>query len=216
MTPQPTETQQWLSLKEASEQLSVHATTLRRWADKGDIPVMLTPGGHRRFSSVDLDQFVHNRHGMRNHRKVEQAWANRAVAAARKEATHPHNMPWMAALDEPNRQRGRLLGQQLMALTLQFIAGDEDAHILTEARRLGEAYGQLCRQMEMPLTAALQISMSFRDSMIEAALTLPENMNIRPEANVRLLRRINTLLNSVHLAVATIYDGSKNDTLPGA
>ena len=39
----------WLTLSEAAEQLGVHPTTLRRWADNGDIPVSVTPGGHRRF-----------------------------------------------------------------------------------------------------------------------------------------------------------------------
>jgi hypothetical protein len=35
---------------------------------------------------------------------------------------------------------------------------------------------------------------------------LPETANIRAEANVRLLRRVNALLNAVHLAVADVYD----------
>lgn len=53
--------------------------------------------------------------------------------------------------------------------------------------------------------------MFFRDSLIETALQLPETANIRPEANVRLLRRVNALLNAVHLAVADVYDAADSD-----
>ena len=53
----------WLALKEASAFLGVHFTTLRSWADRGDIPVFRTPGGHRRFSIDDLRRFLAERAG---------------------------------------------------------------------------------------------------------------------------------------------------------
>ena len=43
----------WLTLKEACDFLGVHYTTLRSWADKGEISVFRTPGGHRRPSRSD-------------------------------------------------------------------------------------------------------------------------------------------------------------------
>jgi excisionase family DNA binding protein len=52
---------QWLSLKDASDFLGVHFTTLRGWADRGEIPVFRTPGGHRRFSVADLRRFLAER-----------------------------------------------------------------------------------------------------------------------------------------------------------
>ena len=52
---------QWLTLKEASDFLGVHYTTLRTWTDKGEIAVFRTPGGHRRFSLADLRRFLEER-----------------------------------------------------------------------------------------------------------------------------------------------------------
>ena len=52
------EVENWLPLGQAANRLGVHPTTLRRWADKGDIPFFLTPGGHRRFAVSDLDAFA--------------------------------------------------------------------------------------------------------------------------------------------------------------
>ncbi|MBM3302993.1 MAG: helix-turn-helix domain-containing protein [Deltaproteobacteria bacterium] len=37
----------WLTIKEASELLRVNVSTLRRWADRGAIKALRTPGGHR-------------------------------------------------------------------------------------------------------------------------------------------------------------------------
>jgi len=49
----------------------------------------------------------------------------------------------------------------------------------------------------------------FRDTLVEVAIHLPEVAHVRPEANTRLLRRINTLLNVVQLAMADVYDQDK-------
>jgi hypothetical protein len=49
--------------------------------------------------------------------------------------------------------------------------------------------------------------------MIETALQLPDNVHIQPQANMRLMRRINTLLNTVHLAIAEVYDA--HNSVPG-
>ena len=56
----------WLTLKEACDFLGVHYTTLRSWADKGEISVFRTPGGHRRFSLADLRRFLDERAGHGN------------------------------------------------------------------------------------------------------------------------------------------------------
>lgn len=205
--------EQWLSLSDAARRLNVHPTTLRRWADNGDISVMLTPGGHRRFAQSDIDQFAQNRHGLRRLSGIEQVWADRALTVTRQEIVAHRDAPWMITFDEATREQNRVMGRQLMALTLQYISNGDDDRLIDEARRIGAAYGRTCQQIDMPLTDALQASMFFRDTMIESALQLPENVNIRPEANVRLLRRINTLLNAVHLAIAEVYDAA--NSVPG-
>jgi len=51
----------WLSLGPASRLVGVDPGTLRRWADAGRMQAFTTPGGHRRFSRVDLDRLVASR-----------------------------------------------------------------------------------------------------------------------------------------------------------
>lgn len=200
----------WLTLGEAAELLDVHPTTLRRWANSGDIPTLVTPGGHRRFAATDLARFARERSALRNVNGFAGLWATKALAYTRQESMARRKESWLTYFDEEGRSRNRLLGQQLMGLTLQYLSSESNeetsASILEEARRIGRLYATNAREQGLPLRATLEASMFFRDSLIETALQLPETANIRVEANVRLMRRVNALLNAVHLAVADVYD----------
>jgi DNA binding domain, excisionase family len=53
----------WLTLSDVADMLGVHEGTVRRWADTGKLPSYRTPGGHRRFLSEDVIQFLAQRRG---------------------------------------------------------------------------------------------------------------------------------------------------------
>ena len=208
----------WLTLSQAARFLDVHPTTLRRWANNGDIQAMVTPGGHRRFAATDLARFARERSALRNVQGIAGLWATKALAQARQGVVTHRHKGWLANFDEEGRSRNRPLGQQLMGLTLQYLSSESSeensASILEEARRIGRLYAQYALEQGLTLRATLEASMFFRDSLIETALQLPETANIRPEANLRLLRRVNDLLNAVHLAAVEVYEnGGDPDSL---
>lgn len=47
-----------LSTSEAARHLGVSLSTVRRWSDLGHLQGYRTPGGQRRFSVEQLDEFV--------------------------------------------------------------------------------------------------------------------------------------------------------------
>ncbi len=215
----------WLTLSEAARLLDVHPTTLRRWANNGDLPVFVTPGGHRRFAAVDLARFARERSALRNVHGIAGLYATKALAYTRHEVSSHGQDGWLALYTEEGRNRNRLLGQQLMGLTLQYLSSESSeghsASLLEEARRIGHLYAVNAVEAGLPLRATLEAAMFFRDNLIETALQLPDSVNIRPEANVRLLRRVNSLLNAVYLAVAEVYEtggpvASTEATPPGS
>jgi hypothetical protein len=77
---------------------------------------------------------------------------------------------------------------------------------LQEAERIGRAHAENALRLGLPLVEALQVMLFFRDTVVEAAIQLPEAARARPEANLHLLRRINALLNAVQLAIAGAYE----------
>lgn len=48
----------WLQVADAARYLGISPTTLRKWADAGDLPFVKTKYGHRRFLKDDLDLFI--------------------------------------------------------------------------------------------------------------------------------------------------------------
>jgi excisionase family DNA binding protein len=47
-----------LTISEAARYLGVSLSTVRRWSDAGALPSYRTPGGQRRFSRDQLDDFL--------------------------------------------------------------------------------------------------------------------------------------------------------------
>ena len=187
--------------------LGIHSTTLRRWADNGQIPFLRTPGGHRRFALSDLNQFAAGRRQGQSSSSIEQLWAEQALTQTRRAITDHKDDTWLALYDDQMRERHRLLGRRLMGLTLQYISDPEtNGSLLAEAEEIGRQYGRLSLQANLPLTQALQTTLIFRDMLVDTAFQLPSSASIKPEANLRLMRRINELLNVVHLAIAHIYE----------
>lgn len=45
-----------LTLADAAKRLGIHPSTLRGWADRGLIPHVRLPTGHRRFLAPDVDR----------------------------------------------------------------------------------------------------------------------------------------------------------------
>lgn len=203
------EMENWLTLKQAADQLNVHPTTLRRWAESGDILYMRTPGGHRRFSDKDVQKFAADRRRLKNVSELEQLWAEKALTQTRREIVHRPDQSWMSQQDSETREKNRGLGQRLLGLILQHLAGEESNDLmLAEARLIGQEYAWLGLGMGLSLTAALEASMFFRDNLLETALQLPETARVQPEASLRLMRRVNELLNAVHLAIAEVYESA--------
>ncbi|MDH4038725.1 MAG: helix-turn-helix domain-containing protein [Candidatus Krumholzibacteria bacterium] len=197
---------QWLTLTEAAEALRVHPTTLRRWADSGQVPVFLTPGGHRRFAMSDVRDIAARRHSVRRVGPVERIWAEQALKQARIKIAEQEQSRWMKIQDDRGRDKHRNMGQQLMGLILEFLTTEEeDENLIRRAREFGRHYGRASREIRLPLTEALQAAMFFRDTLTTTAVQLPDNIRIPTSSQVRLIHRIGRIVNEVQLGVADAY-----------
>ncbi|HEU4929767.1 MAG TPA: helix-turn-helix domain-containing protein [Candidatus Krumholzibacteria bacterium] len=206
--PTPDATQ-WMTLTEAADALRVHPTTLRRWADSGQVPVFLTPGGHRRFAASDVRHIAVRRHAVRKVGPVERIWADQALAAARQQLAAQESERWLKQHDGGARDRNRQMGHQLMGLILAYLTDDDDdGPQLAQARSIGTQYGNASRDLGLPLSDALRAAMFFRDALTTSAVQLPENVRIPTGSQVRLVMRINRIVNEVQLGVADAYAAS--------
>jgi excisionase family DNA binding protein len=51
-------TARFLNVGQAAEYIGVSAASLRKWSNEGLVPVYRTPGGQRRYTREDLDDFM--------------------------------------------------------------------------------------------------------------------------------------------------------------
>jgi excisionase family DNA binding protein len=200
---------EWLSLKDAAGLLNVHLATLRRWADNGDVPHMVTPGGHRRFLRNDVLAFAAAHTVSGRAESMPAVWATRAMEQARTDLPAVAGAHWMQSMDTPMRERHRAIGRKLMALTLQYVSSDDEAnsaHLLQEARAVGLEYGEANVQAGVSLSDSMQAALFFRDRLLDASLELPETTRPRSSDQRKLLKRINAMLSVVQLALAEVYE----------
>ena len=191
-----------LTLKHAAERLSVHPATLRRWADQGDILVVVTPGGHRRFPRSEIERLARRRGG-----SLSASWEEQALSHTRAEIAEHRDESWLANLDEKDREAQRQLGRRLMGLMMQYVSvADDGEDLLKEARTIGRAYAEVTQRTGLGLSETLQATMFFRDNIVESVILLPDTVRMRPKANKGLLRRINTFLNAILWGVTVTYE----------
>ncbi|NDJ76116.1 MAG: helix-turn-helix domain-containing protein [Chloroflexi bacterium] len=203
-----------MTLSEAAEFLGVHPTTLRRWADSGDIPFKLTPGGHRRFLRAELVAYLDPEQTppeVQDH--TGRAWENLALVETRQRLLEHPEPHWLMAFDRHHRDEKRELGRRLMGLIMQHIsAPDHDDQLLIEARSIAARYAQNCVEAGLPAADGIEATAFFRDTLTEAALQLPQLADLEGEAQLRLLRKLNQVFNVVQVSFVEYYDALSNRT----
>ncbi len=199
--------QQLLTLKEAAGRLNVHPATLRRWADNGDVLVMVTPGGHRRFPVSEIERLVGDRSVTESSEAVGSNLVEAALQNARAEIAEHPDYAWMAEMSETERIQMRSMGRHVMSLLERFVGEDEDDAILIQAAEsMGREYASSTRGFGMNLPAVLQAMTFFRDRILEAAVALPAAARMDQAAGQRLIRRVNTFLNTILLSLAESFE----------
>lgn len=201
---------EWMALAEAAQYLNVHPTTLRRWANNGEIPTTVTPGGHRRFQRADLEAFAAEHRRLKTVGGLERIWSQNAFQETRQRIGHAEGGNWLAAFNDADREHKRQMGRRLMGLTMQYIAAPQpDETLLAEAHAIGVAHAENALGLGMGLADALQILQFFRDTLVEVAVDLPASTAVRTEASLNVLRRVNTVMNAVQRGLAERYEADR-------
>jgi len=206
---------QWLSLKDASDFLGVHFTTLRGWADRGEIPVFRTPGGHRRFSVADLRRFLAERSsslaGVNESGLVDVALARVRQEMERKEVV---SQRWHYALEGDAEQERRQRGRQLFSLAVSYVLKPHQrSRILENGRELGFAYGQEAVHSGVSLAETGRAVQFFRRQLIEV-MHAEDTEHGRDAADLQIERLIDQFIDEVLYAVLDGYEQSKGAAAP--
>lgn len=202
---------QWLTLKDASELLGVHFTTLRAWADKGEIAVFRTPGGHRRFSVADLRRFLEQRAGQAvNAEPVadSEAFVSELVGRVRAEIQRVPNeeMQWHYQLDDSARAVRSQRGRELFALAIAFVLkAKQRTRILEDGRQLGMEYGREAAHSQVSLKDTGRAVQFFRSQLL-GFLRSDMHAEGLDADDMRVQRLVDQFIDEVLYAVLSGYE----------
>jgi len=199
-------TGEWLSLSEVAKVLGVHPSTVRNWADQGQMPVHRTTGGHRRFkrSEVELWQQAQRHNGPNEAQLVIQ----NALKRTRFQITEGHLQAedWYQKLDEAARGQYRISGRNLMQGLLVYLsAGGAEAE--AEARSLGYEYAARGRRHGLSVLDATQAFLFFRNSLLDAMLSVYEAASVSSsQAWSDMFRKINAFTDGILVTLLETYE----------
>jgi excisionase family DNA binding protein len=203
----------WLDLSEAAHFLGVHFTTLRRWADAGQVPCIRTPGGRRRFAVDDLQRFLD---GLRQNNQARALSPSTAIApvdprtldAVRQKVQAGTGMDpqWQHHFGEEQRVKFRYTGQQLLGLLIQFGSrADAGEAFLDEGKRLAAEYGQTCCDAGMSITETVRTFLFFGHSMLGAVQQAGSIGGGHDAEGLRLYQRMSDFLDAILLSTVESY-----------
>jgi excisionase family DNA binding protein len=195
----------------------VHATTLRRWADQGDIRYLRTPGGHRRFLEMDLRAFLAAQIES-GHPDAPQELERALIYQTRQEmqSTTVADMPWRMAFDEAERTARRASGRRLVGLAIQFTSRSTGCEsILDEGRRIGQQCGQDAAERGMSLVDTTRAFLFFREALIRSARPGLSSRGEYDAEDVRIHRSLREFLDEVFFAAMAAYEACLDPSLLG-
>ena len=203
--------QTWLTLGAASDFLGVSESTIRRWADAGDLRSFRTRGGHRRILEDDLKQFMSQAATVASSRDTDRI-SDIAMARVKRRISRgrqTHSMDAFKALSDDARDRLRLMGRQLVDLFARYIASDSKKERFTEdARTIGREYGRTLVDAKVGLTIAVGTFNSMRRSLEETASQIASEAGLSTEDSVEAIENILDLADVVLEGMAQVYEGA--------
>ena len=193
----------WLTLGQACRLLNVDESTLRRWADAGQVRTFRTPGGHRRFAESDVRAIV----GGRSRKQGFSDVGDLATKRIRRQLHSTQNADWYASVDAPQREKLRMLGRGLMTLVADYVAKrGRKTSLLEEARVTGSQYGAELAGAGMTLSQAMHAFTFFRRSLDQSAKQALTKTGTPPSESIDVCEQIMALADEVLLGIAAAYE----------
>ena len=181
-------TDEWLSLKGASELLGVHPSTVRLWSDKGVLPTHRTSGGHRRYRREEMLLWAKTAREIRVEPENILQTAMKNVRVQIGEA-NLESESWYKKLDENARKQYRESARSLSQGLMAYLASEGDD---SDAHAIGFDYASRARRYGLSEVDATRALLFFRNALIESV------MKVYREANVLSGRAWEEMLHKMH------------------
>ena len=199
-------TEEWLSLSETAEILGVHPNTLRRWADRGFLPVHRTEGGHRRFRREDITIWQQTRESngspAANLVILSALWHTRFIIKEGELETQT----WYQKIDTKGREKFRVGGKEMLG-GLRTYLSNGDAVATAEAQHVGSNYAYWAFSQGLSSTDATRAFLFFRKMLLDSVIEVYKHVTVgSPQAWAEMFQKINNYSDLILQSMLQTYE----------
>ncbi|HYO45028.1 MAG TPA: helix-turn-helix domain-containing protein [Candidatus Limnocylindrales bacterium] len=194
----------WVSLTEACTLLGVSPSTIRRWGDTGMVRTFVTPGGHRRFSRAGVESLLPERPTIRPSLGDLGETPDRMARGYRRETTDDAGrIPWVAELDDAQRERFRAYGRSIVTALVAALDSDHPATRADRLREAGDAcaeYGRIAGREGLGAPMTADLFLRFRRPFLGELGALARRREFDASATSALMADANAALDGLLLS----------------
>lgn len=197
--------ERWLTLGQACRMLGIDESTLRRWADNGQVRAFRTLGGHRRFAEADIRELLAGGHDGQRYRELGDLTVTRVRRQLHRSPAR--EAAWYTTVDETSRERLRPLGRRLAALAADYLGRrSRRSALLENARELGHEYGRELAASGLPLAQAVEAFIFFRRSLDDATKQASQRHGLSANDALGAYEQVTALADQVLIGLTEAYD----------
>ena len=201
----PRQAVRWVSLGKACRLVGVNETTLRRWADAGQLRSYRTPGGHRRFAEEDLRSLLSGRSG-----GLYRSMGDMAVSRIRRQMQGKDAKEVVPGMPEAARTELRDLGRELLQMIIDTLEHRTHRSRNTQtAQQLGARYGEALKRDGFSFSEAVRAFAFFRKNLDETTRATVRKQGLSADEAMSAYELISSLTDQVLTGIADFYEGAR-------
>jgi len=191
-------------ISDASQILGVSEATLRQWTDEGLIKAYVTPGGHRRYSREQLDEFMQSHQRMLGIKDLvanlkDTAEPLREIGATTLAGAHKK-------LGPAQQQHLAILGRKILDAIICYVSEPtRRVETLLQVRAAGADFGTILAQVGVPLTDSILAFTSHRAPIIESVATMMRQREVVTEGILAAIPLIDNIMDQALIALVEAY-----------
>ena len=195
-----------ISIGEASHLLGVSEAALRQWTDEGKINAFITPGGHRRYSRVELRKFISSHH---------KVLGIKDLVAGLESSAHQHreiaqmslgHTTWYHQIGAESQSQLADLGRRLLKLIIRYVnEPSKRQEILEMIIGIGRDFGTVLAELGLPLTDSVTVFIQNRSSIMDTATRLLNKREAVTGPVMRVIPLVNQVMDRALVALVATH-----------
>ena len=185
--------------------LGVNEATLRQWSNEGQVRVIITPGGHRRYYPEELKRLISSRHKMPSLKEFTDQFTETTVIHQELAGSVSHQN-WCRKLTVSQNQVLMALGQGMLNLMLQYLTvPSRRPETLELAHAKGEEFGVAAAHMNLSLTDSVETFTRHRSHVMHFIVHVLSQKTAHSKRTAEALALVTELMDEALVAMVTAH-----------